>query len=335
MAQRRLAGSDVGAGFLRRDSPAAIDVSTGSGARTTWIVASVAPWGFFAVRELAVFELLSILLPLAVGAALLLLGMAFLRRRRLGTAFAISSWAAFGVAAIVGPWLPLGGAPPAVGLRIVAANVAAADRAGDQVQALLDREPDVLVVTELRPEIHRRLAARFPVSVLARHDEPDVAVYSVLPLRHLPDVRGVRPRKSARVEVAAPGGRFVLYALHLEKPGFTDEGDHQRRFDRFHHLVDDVARAVEAEELPTVVAGDLNLVDRSGAYRRLLRPLDDAMRVGWSGPTSTKQLFRPLLLRIDHILRPRSWCAADADRFPIPRSDHLGVAVTVGPCGAS
>jgi hypothetical protein len=62
--------------------------------------------------------------------------------------------------------------------------------------------------------------------------------------------------------------------------------------------------------------------------------LTDAMRSGWTGPTSVTQ-WRLLLLRIDHLLVGPRWCGDASRRFELPGSDHDGVTATVGPCAVT
>ncbi len=81
-----------------------------------------------------------------------------------------------------------------------------------------------------------------------------------------------------------------------------------------------------------MVAGDFNTSDRSRPYRRITGRFRDAMRTGWAGPTYVKTVWRPFLLRIDHIFVPRDWCSARPERFALHGSDHRGLAVDVGPC---
>jgi endonuclease/exonuclease/phosphatase (EEP) superfamily protein YafD len=56
------------------------------------------------------------------------------------------------------------------------------------------------------------------------------------------------------------------------------------------------------------------------------------MRTTRTGPTSIKPLWRPLLLRIDHVLVSDGVCASEADRVRVPGADHRALVVRVGPC---
>jgi endonuclease/exonuclease/phosphatase (EEP) superfamily protein YafD len=88
------------------------------------------------------------------------------------------------------------------------------------------------------------------------------------------------------------------------------------------------------ESAPVVLVGDFNSSDRGRGYRRVTTRFRDAMRSRWAGPTYTALLWRPFLLRIDHVFVPRDWCSAKPEQFTVQGSDHRGVAVDVGPCPA-
>jgi endonuclease/exonuclease/phosphatase (EEP) superfamily protein YafD len=86
------------------------------------------------------------------------------------------------------------------------------------------------------------------------------------------------------------------------------------------------------DERAAVVAGDLNLCDRTSGYHRLVRGRLDAMRTGRAATTFVGPGgWRWLGLRIDHVVLPAGWGAAEALTFPITGSDHRGVAAVVGP----
>jgi endonuclease/exonuclease/phosphatase (EEP) superfamily protein YafD len=108
---------------------------------------------------------------------------------------------------------------------------------------------------------------------------------------------------------------------------------HETTFAAQRQLLVDLLQAIGAETTPVIVAGDLNLSDRSEGYRWLDDRFDDAMRTGWwAASTYRHGLWRALLLRIDHLFVPEDWCAVDAGTFRVPGSDHMAVEATVGPC---
>jgi hypothetical protein len=41
-----------------------------------------------------------------------------------------------------------------------------------------------------------------------------------------------------------------------------------------------------------------------------------------------------LLVGIDHLFVKPGWCSDDNDWYPIPKSDHDGLAATIGPCAS-
>jgi len=304
-----------------------------------WAVAgaAVSPWLWFVGRDLdGRLDAVALGLPVLVGAVAAALASAALVTRRLPPALAALSWLVVGVIAVVGPWRPIPGGSPAVGLRIVGANVLADRSGGRVVDDILDERPDLVVVAELGDLVDARLRDAYPSAavspILPGQFVGDVGVYSRYPMDAGPLPGGLADQHGMRVVVDGPAGELVVYALHLAKPAFRPTAPVEVGFRSHRRLVDRLRAAVRAEELPTVVVGDLNLVDRSSGYRALAGDLDDAMRAGWVGPTSHRFWTSPLLARVDHVFVPESWCAEDARTFSLTASDHRGVATTVGPC---
>ncbi|PVZ03664.1 endonuclease/exonuclease/phosphatase family protein [Actinomycetospora cinnamomea] len=291
-----------------------------------WALLAVLPWLWFPLRDPLglVGDVLAILLPVIALAAA---ATAVVRGRRRGVPSAVSAVLAAAMA-VVGPWTPAdaGAVRPGAALTVASANVTGLP---STVPALVGASADVLVVVENGPGVDRAVAAAYPFHVSSL-GAPAVGVYSRVPVRLLerpgPDLRGMR----VAVEGPTP---FVLYALHVPRPWWTGRGSYQATPAEHHRLVEEVAARVARERGPVVVAGDLNSTDRARDYRLLADEvgLTDAMRAGWAGPTSVTQ-WRLLLLRIDHLLVGPGWCGDGARRFPLPGSDHDGVAATVGPC---
>ena len=90
--------------------------------------------------------------------------------------------------------------------------------------------------------------------------------------------------------------------------------------------------AVADEELPVVIAGDLNMSDRVRGYRYLDDRYTDLARDGWAGTTYIGGIYRYFLLRIDHVFATDGWCSDDVEEFSITGSDHRGLRLDVGPC---
>ena len=72
---------------------------------------------------------------------------------------------------------------------------------------------------------------------------------------------GLPPDRIARFAVDADGLRFVVYAVHLPNPL------HQTTFAEQREPMEQLLAAIDAETDPVIVAGDLNLSDRSDGYR--------------------------------------------------------------------
>lgn len=159
----------------------------------------------------------------------------------------------------------------------------------------------------------------------------DVGLYTDLPIETRPLPRSLRDQHGARVQLDAPGGAVVLYGMHLDRPGI---GSGKVGFRTHRRIIGRLLDAIEQGSSPVIVAGDLNLGDRTSGYRLLTDVLDDAMRADWVGPTFVDGLARLVLVRIDHLLMPEGWCSAKSRIFTVPGSDHRGVAADVGPCPA-
>lgn len=305
------------------------------------VALGLVPWLWFAVRDVNDWaDLLAAGLPIGVAVIALVWAVvaAVLRNPRWLAASALTIL--MGLFAVFLPLRPVGGAAPEVGLRIAAANVADLDDHGiRQARELAAGGYDIVVVSEMTWNLQRTLQERFPhVEVLERTSDqapwgitpPSIGIFSKAPLSA---VRTPQNLPGMRVRVEGPGGPFVLYGLHVPRPHPYDR-DESVSPATHRDVIDDAVERIRAERLPVVVAGDLNTTDRGGGYRAFRSVLGDAMRSDWAGGTSRADvpLWPALVLRIDHILRPSFWCAANPERFPIAESDHLGVAADVGPC---
>jgi len=305
--------------------------------RTPLVLAVLAlpPWAWFLVRDLSPrFDVFAIGMPLflAVGLAGAVVVTAVARVHRGAVAAVAASWLLFASAVIVGPWSPTGGEPPVEGVRLAAANVRGRVMNPVALNDLLAQDADVLVVGEMLPALLRPLGETYEYSSAGRGSF-DVVVYSRWPLVPLDDPPDVVARYGVAVQVLAPGGAFVLYGLHLPRPSYPITAAYEAGLRSHRRLIEDLVAAIEAEPLPVVVAGDLNLTDRGGGYRALSEAEHDAMRANWAGPTSVR--WWPLLLRIDHVFVPPTWCADDSRRFEIADSDHKGVSATIGACAST
>ncbi len=104
-----------------------------------------------------------------------------------------------------------------------------------------------------------------------------------------------------RAEVGDAEG-FLLYAVHLGRPTFGRHDDfHAISFRR--HRADALRMAAAAGEGGSVViAGDLDLCDRTSGYAELSRAACGAMRVRWARSSYTGGvLWGGFALRIDRL----------------------------------
>lgn len=305
--------------------------------RGQWVAIAlgVLPWTWYLVRDLSGrMDIIALAWPVfgTLVTAALVVGAVLLRSR--AVVAAAVSWALCCTAVVVGPWRPLdtGSVRERTAVRIVAANTYGDNTyAPGLAETFAAQRPDVLVVSEVTPESGAVYAEGYRNDARPASSKNDVAVFSNLPMHAGPLPGPLRTQRGWRVEIQGPDGPFVLYALHLQKPG-TEPSKVEVGFRTHRRLIEEVVAAVRRETLPVVVAGDLNLVDRTTGYRALTDVLDDAMRAGWAGPTSRKPATRLLLARIDHIFEPSDWCSRNAKAFTMRGSDHRAVVATVGRC---
>lgn len=319
-----------------------------------YAAAALLPWSWFVVQRLGgLVDFLAIGLPLfTFCGAMLALAVGAARRRRAPLVLAVSL-GLVGVTDTFLPWVPAGGPAPLaeLRLRVLAANVAA-QRSDGLIESMLSHTADVLVLSELPESLHDKLHDTFPYELVTDqvyegtvsakytgtpNNRAGVGVYSRYPLRLLPDTSGLpEGLPGLRVEVDAPAGRIVVYALHLPKPSPISDG-FSTTFGGQSSVAAGVVRSAAAESLPVIIAGDLNISDRQVLYDRFADRFDDAMRDTWGGPTSVKSkvLWRMLLLRIDHIFVSPSLCSDNAARHFLPLSDHRALTVDIGPCPQS
>jgi endonuclease/exonuclease/phosphatase (EEP) superfamily protein YafD len=303
--------------------------------RWVWAAAALlAPWGWFAVRNLSfVFDLVATGLPVLYVLAAIGFGVAAALRRRAELAVGVVSCLLAGALAVVGPWRAGPVPAPVSGLRIVSANVRSGNPARERAVAdALAQRGDLVILIEAG-------GAKFTpppeYTTVIRPEYSAQVIVARFPTRLTTSPTGWPTRLRAhRLEVDAPSGRVVVYLAHLVRPHLGP----QRIFKIRSQMADQrrereaLLRSAKTEATPVVLVGDFNTSDRSRGYRRITGRFRDAMRARWAGPTYIAPLWRPFLLRIDHVFVPKDWCAARPRRFALHGSDHRGVAVDVGPC---
>ena len=317
-----------------------------------------APWAWFIVRGLhSWLEVIAILLPVltVVGAGLALLLAAY-RRSAVLAALSASLLLLFAVTTFL-PGRPVNGPQPVETSQFASTNLASQWFSDNEIGFFVyDQEPDVLVGIELREPHDIELRSRFTNGVSDIIDTPNlsgpdfagtyrenslpsIGIYTDLPMEVLEDpiadtIPGGLP--GFRVRVSTETSDVIVYALHVPRPG-PGSGLYEVTPPELHAMVDALADAVEAEELPVVVMGDLNLVDRGPGFQRLTENLSDAMRADrWADSTRTRDLWHTILkLRIDHVLVSPELCVADAIQDRVLFSDHDTIQANVGLCSAN
>jgi endonuclease/exonuclease/phosphatase (EEP) superfamily protein YafD len=291
------------------------------------LVPAALPWLWFAVRGAdGPIDLIAVALP-ALGAISFLAAVVLVGFGRTVAGATASSVFLVCVVASVEPRLPIRTQPSAPGITLISTNVLGNNPSSEQAAAAMTaRMADVIVAVEVGPAFARSMDAAaddYPYSSTTSAQ----SVWSRWPVSLLPTPGPLRAERIARFAIDADGVRFVVYAVHLLNPL------HQTSFHEQLETVERLLASIEEETDPVILAGDLNLSDRSAGYRLLEGSLLDAMRTGWwAASTYRYGVWRPLSLRIDHLFVPSEWCAADARTFGLPGSDHLGVETTVGPC---
>jgi endonuclease/exonuclease/phosphatase (EEP) superfamily protein YafD len=305
-------------------------------ARLVRAVLVASPWAWFVVGDLtAPFEVVAIVLP-AVGAAALVAGLVLAVARRWTAVMAMVSVAAMTAAATLLPRRPLDiPSPPVAQVTLVSANLAVDNpTTQESVRAVVELVPDIAVSLEANLGAVVSLADTYPYVVTGEPGvRSQVAVHSWYRLEPL-DLPAPAGAQVVPVRVHHPQMTLTLFAVHLPRPwirGSTERAYQATVFDQ-QRIVDELAATIATVEGPVVVAGDLNLTDRGRGYHRLVggAGLVDLVRSGWGPTTSVK--WWPLALRIDHILARGGVCAADPATVELPGSDHVGLAVALGPC---
>ena len=288
---------------------------------------AVLPWAWFVLRgSWPPLDLIAVALPLLGLASLLALGLVAARTGRLLPLSAGLSAFLVAALAVMMPRLPVEQPRPTDSLRIASANVLEGNGIPREAAATLaERRVDLLVVIEGGRKTLGEL--RVLSNLPERLTYGELSIFSRWPLARLTRPPPPGGGATLRARVDRPGTPFVLHVIHAPNPLYQTTFEEQERF------AADLVRQADAEVLPALVAGDLNLTDRAEGYRMLASSLRDAMRAGsWPADTYRLSVWRLLLLRIDHLFVPTDWCAADPVTFDIPGSDHRGIEATIGPC---
>ena len=263
------------------------------------------------------------------------------------------------------PWIgaavPSNDTPPNAGptLRVLSHNLAWNNRDGDAVaRSLRDAEADVVLLQEVTrthwAAIERELDAAYPYRDVRMLDA-GVAILSRLPTRFDPapdepdlgEHVGLRPGlrrvewagaevamlpngKWDRGVVAVPGGgEIAVYSVHLLKP------DSLASFYASRLELEALRRAVAADPLPAVVAGDFNFGPSTPNAAALRGDgLVDAHAQAGGGLGDTRRLAGPWLdwlpgFAVDHIFLGAPLRCRRLQLTPGAGSDHRGILAEI------
>lgn len=292
------------------------------------------PWSWFLVRDAwAPLNAGSVAMPaVAVFGGIALLAGAALTRRLLPLLAALSLVAMTSVTVIL-PLLPQPAGSIAAPLTVASANIYESNRAPKTAAAALAAtHADILVAVEVPDRFPSLLGAAAGDSHPYQALSQGIVIRSAFPIVGLPVSTRLSSNRVLMAFVRPPNGAaFTIFAVHainpIQESSFVFQQDFIERLDKS-------ALDRQAAAGPVVIAGDLNLSDRTHGYRILSSDFRDGMRAGaWAGDTYVRGVWQYALLRIDHLFISRTWCAADPSRFDVPGSDHKGIRATVGPCG--
>jgi endonuclease/exonuclease/phosphatase (EEP) superfamily protein YafD len=292
-------------------------------------------WTWLLLPQLGGFgEIVAVAAPAIFATVLAVHVVSLVLRRRIVVLISAVVWLVSGTVMVVSPRTPKHFSAPRDPVSLVAANLHFHNSAPHE--AALDvaaRRADVVVISEATPATESVLASAYAFHIksvrprLSQFEEFVASRYRLRVRRTPPELR-----QALIVEVMAPTP-FLLVAVHLPRAGIDVPSLRGSvSFSGQRRAVDAVIRLTHDRDLPVVVAGDLNVSDRTAEYRRLVSHRRDAMRAGWAGSTYRPFPWSFLAVRIDHVLIDRTWCAAHAGRFHPAGSDHNAVEVQIGPC---
>lgn len=216
-------------------------------------------------------------------------------------------------------------------LRVMSANVLISNRHAERLLALVQREqPDVLVTLESDKHWEKNLdtlLAEYPHTIKHPLDNAyGMHVYSKLPLEDSrveflvePEV----PSMHATV-VLGSGDRISAHFLHPAPPSPTEN---ERSAERDAELVI-LAQRVAGEQIPVIVAGDLNDVAWSRTtrlFRKLSRLLDPRVGRGFFNTFHARWFFARWPL--DHFFHSDDFTLVELRRLPSIGSDHFPILI--------
>jgi endonuclease/exonuclease/phosphatase (EEP) superfamily protein YafD len=264
--------------------------------------------------------------------AVLLVPLLLRRLYRASAALALSSAIS---AAVVVPYLPLGGPTDGGGssIKVVSVNISFGRFSPRRLLEIIREEnPDLLIAQELTPYADKELAeldTEFPY----RYELPADGAYGIGVWSRLA-FESVKPLALARLpaiqaRVISPSGTFTLLGVHLSAPTSP------RRAESRNIELRELASRIKAIDGPVLVAGDFNITPYSPYFADFLAAagLVDARRgrtLSASWPTASWVAGIP----IDHVAASDGFAILSHRRLADFGSDHYGIVVEVALRGA-
>ncbi len=214
-------------------------------------------------------------------------------------------------------------------LRVVAANVYEQNSRSDEAaRVLLNRDADVVVLTELSAQFKAALDdARvddvYPFLQIGPLDDENrttEAIYSRFPLSNKEYVPfGVQTFKFADIEF--DGNTIGVLALHVAGP--------RHGADEWNVELSDLKLFAESRTTPTLLVGDFNANRWNSPFRDLLDTgLVDAHETQGKGLSFSWPSAMPVM-RLDHALVNDSVAVVNVEDFDTPGSDHRAMELTL------
>lgn len=244
--------------------------------------------------------------------------------------------------AVLVPYLPVrtGPAPEASGrVRLLTLNLHFGQGDLDELAATVaDADPDLVVLTEVTRANAKAFRAApwsrwFPYRSGTAGDNPGSGTWdargTMVLSRHPITEAGATSGtlfSTIAVQVGLPGHPFSLIAAHPASPA--------RGLDHWLSDAEALTRlALDLDEAPLVVAGDLNSTAEHLTLRRLAARAglrDATAGTGWQ-PTYPAEEWFPPLIQIDRVLATEEFTAAGSTTFAVAGTDHRGLVVDLVP----
>ena len=218
---------------------------------------------------------------------------------------------------------------PTANVRVLAANVLFETRNTDPIVDLIaDRQPDIIVLSELPEHVAGDLEDRLPGHpyrlVVPSTISDGLGIYSRWPLAEAV-VGPMIGNDRLAATIDTPAGVFRLHGVHLTAPISPTNVDLWQA--DFEHLVGVVA----AERTPALVIGDFNATHQNVELRRFLADtelVDAASGCGWR-PSWPVGYPVPPTLALDHAFHSPELKVVEPVFGELEGSDHRWIEIEI------